>query len=120
MTTEVKLAVRAAGPRAAGVPVRVSLDVPTGAVAPPAAKAIYLAYNDVEELQYIGKVDRADHRAVQRRLGEHRASAASRRWRWLWVVPLAADTPTRDLLALERGLIRHFRPPGNSQHVRAQ
>lgn len=116
---EVVAARRAAGRHLLTEPMRMALDVPAAhnIVAP---KAIYLAFARDGELHYIGKVDRAAGTAAER-LNEHlRSSLRKRRaWRFVWVVPLAPAMPPAELMAMERALIRCYRPPGNVQHAAA-
>lgn len=116
---EVAVAVRAAGRHLLADPARVALDVPSahGIVAP---RAIYLAFARDGTLHYIGKVDRAAGTAGHR-LNEHlRTSLRKRRtWRAVWIVPLKATMESSELVAMERALIRCYRPPGNIQHAAA-
>lgn len=116
----VEEAARAAGRHVMAPPVRVSLDLPADRCELLVPRAIYLAYTRDEVLHYVGKVDRARGTALAR-LGEH--LQASRRkqsaWRTLWVVVLGPTMPVKEIVTLERALIRAHRPISNVQHTRA-
>lgn len=115
---EVEAAVRAAGRHLSGAPSRVALDLPAPRPQLRIARAVYLAYTRAGELHYVGKVDRVNGTASAR-LSEHlRTSIRKRRaWRTVWIVPLAGDMTTFELVALERSLIHRYAPPGNVQHA---
>ncbi|HXH33023.1 MAG TPA: GIY-YIG nuclease family protein [Plantibacter sp.] len=120
MTPAVEYTSARLGPNSAGTPFRVSLDAPGADVLLAAPRAIYIAYTRDGQLHYIGKVDRRAGKAVAARLREHTRSSGRKRsaWRWLWVVPIAATMSARNVLELERNLIRLYQPPGNVQHAR--
>ena len=82
------------------------------------SRALYLAYARRGELHYVGKVDRVQGVGAATRVDEHLRSSRRKReaWRWVWVVPIAAEMPVRELLNLERMIISVYRPPGNTQH----
>ena len=106
-----------AGRHATGPPQRVSLDLDVAPVDVTPRQAIYLAFARDGTLHYIGKVDRAAG-TVGARLREHLRTSKRKRscWRTLWIVPLR-NIGSDQLLALERGLIKRYEPPGNTQHV---
>lgn len=119
--TGVDSAARAAGRYLAGEPFRVPLDTAAASRVPMVGCAIYLAVDARGVVDYIGKVDRRGSSGVATRLAEHLRQSRRKRqvWRWLWVVPLTAEITAVEIAALERSLIRAFRPLGNVQHARA-
>jgi hypothetical protein len=117
VTAAVSFVIRLAGDQA-GQPYRVDLDTPGAGPQLSSRRAIYLAYTRDRRLHYAGKVDRQNRGAVAQRIREHTRSSRRKRnaWRFLWVVPLSDTMSGAELIALERGLIRSFVPPGNVQH----
>ena len=111
-------AARAAGRHLLAPPTRTALDVPGARTGLAVARAIYLAYARDGRLHYIGKIDRAGGTAAGR-LNEHLRTSRRKRstWRTLWIVPLAAEMASANVVALERSLIRAHHPVGNVQHA---
>ncbi len=81
------------------------------------AVGLYVAVDEDDTVQYIGKVcRRGNPDAVRDR--HYRHENATVEWVGLWLLPLRDDCSNDVVRQLERDLIRAYDPVDNTQHAR--
>jgi hypothetical protein len=91
---------------ASSLPVRYPVD---GRM-PRASSAVYVVLDADCRLRYVGSVARADPDALRRRIREHGNRDG---WRWAVVIPLAPNTPVREVRRIEGAVGRAVFPSDN-------
>lgn len=83
---------------------------------PRVRKGVYIACDRAGAVVYVGKVTRADVRAVRSRTVEHvRDGKKAHLWAWLHVVSLRDDTPREVAEHLEGAIGRRLMPTRNQR-----
>jgi hypothetical protein len=81
---------------------------------PRVRRGVYIACDRTGRIVYVGKVTRADARAVRARVFEHvRDDKKAYLWATIHVVPLRDDTPTEVVAHLEGVIGRRLMPATN-------
>lgn len=77
-----------------------------------ATHALYIVVDADDEVQYVGRVDRAQG-SVADRFRSHHAYEAE--WDRVWVIPLVNCVPGEDAADCERTVIQYFNPVDNTR-----